>query len=147
MNPWDLSSSELMVWGLVLHLIADWLFQNEWMALHKMERRGGYNPTTMTGAKGTKYTRPWWDRHPACYVHSGVHLAFLSLIFGWVAIPLALAHVFIDLRFPVVWWSMFIKQTQPLGKRFDIGTDVRIWTDQVFHIVCVAVAALIVGAR
>ncbi len=113
MNLFDLSASELMIWGLVLHLVADRLLQNEWMALNKMKRRPSKPP------------RPWWDRHPASYVHAGIHGVFLAVIFGWVAVPLAIAHFFIDLRFPVTWWSKLITQTQPSGKGFDIGADVR----------------------
>ena len=71
----------------------------------------------------------------------------LSVIFGWAAIPLAIVHLFIDTRTPVVWWSKLIRQTQPIGKGapiVDVGLEVRIWTDQVFHIFCIAVAALLV---
>lgn len=135
MNPWDLEASELMIWGLVLHLMADWLFQNDWMAQNKMNRR----------KRGiAMIISPWWDRHPAAYVHSGIHAVFLAVIFGWVAVPLAIAHFFIDLRFPVAWLSKLVRQTQPPTGGFGIGTEVRIWCDQVWHIVCIAIAALVV---
>ena len=90
---------------------------------------------------------PWWDRHQAAYVHALIHGLLLSVIFGWVAILLAITHLIIDTRTPVVWWSKWIEQTQPLGKGapiVDVGLEVRIWTDQVFHIFCIAVAALLV---
>lgn len=164
MNIWDLSTSDLLVWGIVLHLIADWPLQNDWMATNKMKRRlpamrhgdGMATPPRM-------YQPPdrWWDRHPAAYVHSGIHLVCLAFIFGWVAIPLAATHLIIDTRVPVVWWSKLLEQTQPKGDvvetgptidpmyrptavLYDVGTEVRFWTDQVFHIVCVALAALLV---
>lgn len=138
MNPWDLSASDLLVWGIVLHLIADWPFQNHWMAMNKMNLR-----------------------HPAGYVHAGIHGVFLALIFGWVAIPLAVIHLLIDTRVPIVWWgTKVMKQPQPTGSLvetmnpvhsnfdyipvYDLGLAIRFWTDQVFHIACVAIAALLV---
>jgi len=167
-NPWHLTASELLVWGIVLHLIADWPLQNDWMAQHKM--KAGY-PGDHLAWVWTPRTR-WFFRHPAAYLHAGIHCIFLALIFGWVAIPLAIVHLIIDCRWPIVWWSTkVIKQTQP-GKEYalagqdpfreegddreysrvlvdsiqlyDIGTEVRIWTDQVFHIACIAIAALLV---
>lgn len=102
----------------------------------------------------------WWDRHPAAYVHAAIHGILLSLVFGWAAVPLAFLHLLIDTRVPVVWWSQLVRQTQPKGDRaiqytgdsmlevtdplYDVGTEVRFWTDQVFHIFCVAVAAVLV---
>lgn len=127
MNPWDLSASDLLVWGLVLHLIGDWLFQNDWMANNKKNLK-----------------------HPAGYVHAGIHGIILSLVFGWAAIPLAIVHLLIDTRTPVTWWAQLIRQTPatvlvvnkyPL---MSVGSVVRLWVDQVFHIACVAVAALLV---
>ena len=160
MNPWDLSASDLLVWGIVLHLIADWPLQNDWMANNKMKRRVKkmHIPPGEPGV--INYTK-WWDRHPAAYVHAGIHGILLALIFGWVAIPLAITHLLIDTRKPVVWWSRLIRQIQPYGNvvetgldeprgkmtyvsLYDIGTEVRFWVDQVFHIFCVAIAALLV---
>jgi hypothetical protein len=132
MNPFDLSASDLLVWGIVLHLIADWPLQNDWMANNK---------TNLL--------------HPAGYVHAGIHGILLAFVFGWVAIPLAVVHLLIDTRVPVVWWSRLIRQTQPRNPRYDNGDEiitlmdpgmeVRFWTDQVFHIFCVAVVAILVS--
>jgi hypothetical protein len=162
LNPWDLSSSDLLVWGIVLHLIADWPLQNDWMANNKMKR---FDPegTAMGSDPGWLYLHLLWIwRHPAAYVHAGIHCALLALVFGWVAIPLAVVHLIIDTRVPVVWWSSkVIKQTQPKNNIlysnsslaenevheipvYDVGMEVRFWTDQVFHITCIAVAALLV---
>lgn len=137
MNPHDLSASDLLIWGIVLHLIADWPLQSAWMVRNKV--------------------RPF---HPAGYVHAGIHGFLLALVFGWAAFPLALSHLIIDFRKPLAWWSRVVQQTQPQNKviyqRFntwetaeeipvyDVGLEVRFWTDQVFHITCVAVAALLV---
>lgn len=140
MNPHHLSASDLLVWGIVAHLIADWPLQNEWMASKKQ----------------------WPFLYWAAWVHAGIHMVLLSFIFGWVAVPLAIVHLIIDTRYPVVWWSEWIKQTQPKGlivrcvydpqqdeagvaPMYDVGLEVRFWTDQVFHIMCIAVAALLVS--
>lgn len=155
MNPWDISASDLLVWGIVLHFIADWPLQNDWMVNNKMLRRYRWHKST-NGPMDT-----WWDRHPSAYVHAGIHGVLLALIFGWLAVPLAIVHLIIDTRAPVMWWSKKIGQTQPSGTvvetgfdteawkagtavLYDMGTEVRFWTDQVFHIICVAVAALLV---
>jgi hypothetical protein len=148
-NPRRLDGTALMVWGLVAHLVADWPLQNDWMASRKADLR-----------------------HPAGYVHAGIHGSLVAPVFGWVAAPLALAHLLIDTRVPVVWWSRLIGQTQPAGYSafasrmdreptedreghhehcerplYDVGTEVRLWTDQVFHVACIAVAALALGGR
>lgn len=34
-----LNSTELLLWGTTLHLIIDWLLQNEWMAVNKTQVR------------------------------------------------------------------------------------------------------------
>lgn len=136
MNPRNLSATDLVIWGIVLHLIADWPFQSDWMAQNK-----------------TKLS------HPAGYVHAGIHGLFLSIIFGWAVIPLAFSHLLIDTRKPVQWWGKIIRQRQPANRIifqrwqyeveevpiYDMGMEVRIWVDQVFHIVCIAVAALLVS--
>jgi hypothetical protein len=173
-NPWDLSASDLLIWGIVLHLIADWPLQNDWMANNKMRRRVRrirHGDGIMTPPRPYQPSERWWDRHPAAYVHAGIHTLFLSLVFGWPAIFLGLVHLLIDTRLPVVWWSKLIKQTQPEGDYalvgqdplredpegehrflvtsvplYDIGLEVRFWTDQVFHIICIAAAALVVTA-
>jgi hypothetical protein len=125
MNPWGLDASGLMIWGMVAHLVADWLCQNDWMAVNKANLR-----------------------HPAGWVHAAIHGVALALVFGWVAAPLAVAHLLIDTRKPVAWWSRAIRQTQPTGQGLplvDIGMFVRFWNDQVWHIGCIAIAALVVA--
>jgi hypothetical protein len=168
MNPWHLDPSQLMIWGLVAHLIADWPLQNEWMALNKMKRNKTVDYVDDEGMDTrTKQQRDpsWWNRHPSAYVHVVIHAFFLCFVFGWVAVPLAYIHLIIDCRWPVEKWSKFIGQTQPTGVTtdlwtrigrkgssvrpipvVDIGLEVRFWNDQVFHIICIAIAALIVGS-
>lgn len=119
-------ASELLLWGIVIHLIIDWLGQNEWMAVNKANLR-----------------------HPAGYVHAGLHGLGMLLIFAWpAALFIAVTHLLIDTRKPVEWWSRLIRQTQPDPARFpvmDIGADVRIWADQVWHIAVIAIVALVVA--
>jgi hypothetical protein len=73
------------------------------------------------------------------------------------------AHIIIDTRVPVVCWSKFAGQKQPTGVTIqkadagpdaassvavpvvDVALEVRFWTDQVFHITCIAIAALVVA--
>jgi hypothetical protein len=180
-----------MIWALVLHLVGDWLLQNDWMSRNKALRR------PRAARHGDGLTSPprmftpsprWWDRHPAAYVHAGIHGLLMLLIFPWwAALAIAAAHFVIDLRWPVQLWSVLIRQTQPrndvavrggaiVGGQiedaeltadgrtivnkvrvrkgvsllttplYDIGTEVRIWTDQVFHLVVVAVVALLAGS-
>lgn len=161
MNPWGLSAGDLLAFGIAIHLFADFPLQNDWMANNKAKRRERWR-RRWNDHSDTQPRDRWWDRHPAAYVHAGIHGVLLAFVFGWVAIPLAVVHLIIDTRKPVVWWSQLVKQTQPKGdvvdlgyrtgfvdKRYlvvlyDIGTEVRIWTDQTFHIACVAVAALLV---
>lgn len=190
MNPWDLDATGLMTWGLVAHLVGDWVLQNDWMARNKARRaeRRPYPSYQQNPRPGAPVRRPperWWLRHPAAYVHAGIHGALLALVFGWPAAILALAHLVIDCRWPVVKWSELVRQTQPgepaflrrvralpstrrriperVDKRVyersavelhaeppgavavDIGLLVRFECDQVFHIVCVAAAALVVA--
>lgn len=167
-NPFGLNATGLLAWGLVAHLIADWLLQNGWLARHKSERR----------TRGWPMPDRWWDRHPAAYVHAGIHAVALTFVFGLASLPLAVAHLLIDTRVPVAWWSRVTRQTQPKvpvttvqhptlgftpGGPFsdqratvlvrgpgapvvDLGLLVRMANDQVWHVATIAIGALVVGA-
>lgn len=107
----------LLVWGVMVHLVADWLLQNEWMAQHKVHLR-----------------------HPAAWVHSGIHTAGLLLVFTWpVALLIGVTHLLIDTRKPLLWWMRVIKRMPP-ATRLPI---VEIWLDQVMHVTVLAGAALL----
>ena len=111
--------TDLLVWGIVAHLVADWLLQNEYMALNKISLR-----------------------HPAAYVHSGIHLLAAALVFSWpAALGLAVAHLLIDTRRPLAWWRRVFGQTT----EGPMAIHVAVWTDQVAHVSCIAVAALVQG--
>ena len=130
-------------------------------------RRGAIR--MLRGERVWVYDSHWWDRHPAAYVHAGMHGAAQLLVFPWwAALAIGITHLLIDTRVPVAWWSKLIRQTQPEGAHlrlalyeadddpkaptfkggpvFDIGADVRIWADQVWHIGVIALLALLVAA-
>jgi len=111
---------ELLVWGAVIHLVVDWLLQNEWMAENKASLR-----------------------HPAAYVHSGLHgLALLAVFPPLAALTLGVVHMLIDTRNPLEWWANVLGQTN----EGPVAVPLAIWRDQVLHIATIAVAAIIVGA-
>jgi hypothetical protein len=142
-----MEATDLLLWGLVVHLVVDWLGQNEWQALNKMKRWPGRDFI--------------WLRHPAAYVHAGLHGWFQLLVFPWWgALLIAITHLLIDTRIPVKWWSEQIGQTQPSGQHmssvsadgtiesisvYDMGTEVRVWADQTWHIGVLALLALMIG--
>jgi hypothetical protein len=106
----------LLVWSIIVHLVADWLLQTNWMAVHKSH----------------------W-RHPSAWVHSGIHAAGLCLVFTWpLALGIGLTHLLIDTRKPLLWWMRVIKQIPP-DAHFPF---VEVWLDQVMHITVLAGAAL-----
>jgi hypothetical protein len=98
--------------AFMLHLIADWLLQNEWMALNKVRLS-----------------------HPASWVHGAIHAVLLGLVVGWVGgVVLGVLHMLVDTRVPIRWW---IK----LFKKCDNSPDLPILLigcDQVLHLVCLA---------
>lgn len=123
MNPWDLDATGLMVWGLAAHLVADWLFQTERMALGK--------------------AWPWMGTDALqAALHAACHVVALSLVFGpGVGLALGVVHLLIDTRIPTAWWGRAMRQTNS-GL---MSMHVAIWRDQVFHVVCIAAAALLVA--
>jgi hypothetical protein len=113
----SMTSTELLVWGFVVHLVVDWLFQNIWMARHKTE-----------------------PSHPAGYVHAGLHGAALLLVFPWpAAAALGVAHFVIDTRWPLRWWGRIV--SRPTDG--PIAIDVHLWRDQALHVAVIAAAALV----
>ncbi len=98
--------------ALVLHLVADWLLQNHWMARHKDDLR-----------------------HPAAWVHASIHGILLGFVIGWQGgVVLGLVHALVDTRVPQRWWCRVFAQTDS----GEMGAHVRIWGDQVIHIVTIA---------
>lgn len=103
--------------ALVLHLVGDWLLQNEWMATNKAKLH-----------------------HPASWVHAAIHGVLQGLVFGWFGgFALGAVHMLIDTRAPLRWWSRVFGQTQS----GDLGVHVAVWGDQVVHVGTLALWVLI----
>ncbi len=103
--------------ALVLHLIGDFLLQNDWMARFKVDLR-----------------------HPAAWVHSGIHALLLGPVLGWGgALALGLIHMVVDTRVPQRWWSRVFRQTQ----EGEVALHTTIWGDQVIHISTIALWLLL----
>jgi hypothetical protein len=112
-------ATTLLTFGIAIHLFADWILQNDWMARNKSSLL-----------------------HPASWVHSGIHFVGLLLIFQWwVALIIAVTHLLIDTRVPLVWWRKFYRQTT----EGPVALHVALWGDQVCHITVLAIVAFIVG--
>lgn len=106
--------------AIVLHLIADWIFQNDWMARNKSSLL-----------------------HPAAWVHGLIHLIAMILLFHpLIAIAIAIVHMLIDIRKPLSWWSKVYRQTT----EGEYSIHVSIWLDQVFHIAILFLAVKIIDA-
>ena len=98
--------------GLVAHLVADWLLQNDWMARNKGNLR-----------------------HPAAWVHASIHAVAMGLALGWQAgVVLSIVHMLIDTRQVLSWWRRFFKQTAD----GPYALPTAIWADQVLHVVAIA---------
>lgn len=98
--------------GLIAHLVADWLLQNHWMAVNKTSLK-----------------------HPAAWVHAGIHALALGLALGWQGgVVLGFVHLLIDTRLPLAWWRGLIRQTATGPSALHTA----IWADQVLHIASIA---------
>lgn len=129
--------------GLLAHLFADWMLQNDWQANHKTDLR-----------------------HPAAWVHFGCHLTCMLIVWGfvWPAFVVPVTHALIDTRKPLVWWRTLIGQKQVDMLMFnrvlgtppdciDIGRmkaafgwnvaamQVAFWQDQAAHILALGIFA------
>ena len=110
-------ASDVLAWAIVIHLVVDWLLQNEWMACNKTNLK-----------------------HPAAYVHSGLHALGLLLVFPWyLAFGVGVTHLLIDTRRPVTWWIAKIKQ---MPRTAPVYKDVEIWMDQIFHLLMLVIAVI-----
>lgn len=113
--------ADKIIFGIVAHLVADWLLQNDWMARNK------HKP----GA--------------ASVVHAAIHGILLIPVFEWynpafmfgTSTLVMLSHMIIDYRLPLDLWRRFYRQTS----EGDIALHVQIWADQTLHIAIIALAA------
>lgn len=107
--------ADLIILGIVAHLVADWIFQNHWMATNK---------SSLT--------------HLAAWTHGVIHfIAMLFVFTPLVALLIACTHMLIDTRRPIQWWQRVYKQTTD-GV---YAISVSIWLDQVSHIVVISFGA------
>lgn len=98
--------------GLVAHLVADWVLQNNWMARNK---------TSLL--------------HPAAWTHAAIQGLCLTLALGWQAgLVLGFVHLLIDTRAPVAWWMRCYKKCGQAPE----ASSIAIWLDQTLHIACIA---------
>jgi hypothetical protein len=106
--------------GLVAHLVADWILQNDWMARNKTSLR-----------------------HPAAWTHAAIQALCLGLALGWLAgLVLGFIHLLVDTRVPVIWWIRVFKKC---GKAPE-AVLIAVWLDQTVHIACLAAWVALVGA-
>lgn len=114
-----MSATELLVWGAAIHLVVDWLGQNQWVALNKTRLR-----------------------HPAGYIHAAGHTLALWIVFPLAAAAaLGVAHFLIDTRRPLELWARVMSQPTEGPNAFTI----HVWRDQALHVAVIAVVALIAG--
>jgi hypothetical protein len=108
-------ATSLLVWGIVAHLVTDWLFQTDWMATNKKSLR-----------------------HPAAWVHGAIYALGMLFVFSWYkALLLGILHALIDTGKPISWWCGVFKHIQ------DDPPYVIVWADQVLHVSVVALVALL----
>lgn len=99
--------------ALVMHIIGDWILQNDWMATNKPNLK-----------------------HPAAWIHGAIHAALLTFVLGWQAgLIIGVFHMLIDTRIPFRWWQKTFRMT---GEGPN-AVHVAIWTDQVMHVLCLAI--------
>ena len=98
--------------GLVAHLAADWVLQNDWMARNKTSLR-----------------------HPAAWTHAAIHALCLGFALGWLAgLVLGIIHMLVDTRVPVAWWIRFFKKCGQAPE----ASLIALLLDQTLHILCLA---------
>lgn len=108
---------------LILHLVGDYLVQNDWMALNKKKKS--------------------WEGELACQIHCVTYsLPFLFIGSWWAVFAIYLSHYIID-RTNIVAWFLAARNGAGNIKNFGFSSDrpmyITIWlfiiTDNVFHII------------
>ncbi len=112
-----MAATDYFVWGWIAHTAGDWAFQSEWMAKNKVSLR-----------------------HPAAWIHSGIHLVAALLVFpAPLALLVAVLHLLIDTRVPLQKWRLFFRQTSDPANPVFIPFAMH--QDQAAHVLVLALAA------
>lgn len=105
--------------GIIAHLVADWVLQNDWMARNK---------TSLL--------------HPSAWAHAAIQGLCLGLALGWQAgLVLGLVHMLLDTRVPVAWWIRVFKKSDKAPE----ASSIALWLDQTLHILCIALWLALAG--
>ena len=108
----------LFIWSVFAHVVADWLFQTNWMARYKSNLR-----------------------HPAGWVHGGIHTLCYLIFLPWhLALLVGIVHILIDTRVPLYWWMRVIKGVDTDSPHFK---EIIIWMDQMLHVTVLAIVILV----
>lgn len=113
---------------IVAHLIGDWLMQTEYEAMRK--------------AKDPFFNWGLWK-------HCLVYTLWFVPVFLWVGVsclwllPLLASHLFLDRRWPIVWWLRHVKRTsrESIEKNFWLVVAV----DQVAHAMVLVLLVFVSG--
>ena len=115
-----MTATDLLIWGIVAHLIADWFLQT-----HEMARRKSNLRDLLAWSHG-------------CW-----HFLVQVPVFGLLpAILIAALHMLIDTRHPIRIWRILMEQT----KEGDVVMHMNFWQDQALHILVIALVARMVVA-
>jgi len=109
---------------LGLHLIGDYIIQNDWMALNKK--------------------KPGWKGFFACLIHCVTYALPFLLIGSWQAVTVILVTHFIIDRWKLVDWFLAARNGVWHIRNFGFGEErpvfITIWlyiiTDNIFHLAC-----------
>lgn len=119
------AGATIFVWSLLIHAFVDWFLQSNWQAQNKSSLK-----------------------HPASWIHSGLHFVFMLIVFPWyLAAFVAVTHLVIDIRKPLVWWRKMARQCQmenpEIYSRNDMNAmHVAFWQDQMAHWIILGLVSL-----
>jgi hypothetical protein len=108
---------DLFLKGLIVHLVADWFLQTDWISANKTDLG-----------------------HVAAWVHSGIYTIGNLLIFPpAMALALGLSHLLIDTRRPLIWLRRIFRQN-PQGA---VAPLFEILQDQAAHVILLGIVVLL----
>ena len=109
---------------VILHLIGDYLIQNDWMALEKKKRS--------------------WEGEIACQIHCITYSLPFLYIGSWNALLVIYATHYIIDRFKLIEWYLAVRNCIFHVKNFGYGIErpviITVWlyiiVDNTFHVIC-----------